>query len=253
VMELKRFLFPVPVLSPRLSSYWLILFTPIPFKLASALVEGLKSETLLQNDNAAKMYPNIKPSLFKDTVSEAITELEQNQVLSRWCDSSGQQACDIKEFDNPEGAILRDVRVVSYGPGRTQQDVYRSVCGLGGQNGWFRYNILWRIRGIMDKVVGGYGLNRGRRSGGELRMGDALDFWKVADIRPGKRVLLYAQMKVPGDAWLEFDVQPDQLIQTAHFLPRGLLGRLYWYSVLPFHNLVFSDLARTVVAGRKRK
>ena len=105
----------------------------------------------------------------------------------------------------------------------------------------------------MDKVVGGYGLNRGRRSGNELRMGDALDFWKVVDIRPGKRVLLYAQMKVPGEAWLEFDIQPDQLVQTAHFLPRGLLGRLYWYSVLPFHNLIFTDLARTVVAGRKRK
>lgn len=253
VMGLKRYLFPVPVLSPRLSSYWLMLFTPIPFKLASALVEGLKSETLLQNDNAKVMYPDIIPSLFKDTVSEAIGELEENQVLSRWCDSSAQIACDIKDFDNPEGAVLRDVKIVPYGKGRTQEDVYRSVCGLGGQNGWFRYHVLWRIRGIMDKIVGGYGLNRGRRSGNELRMGDALDFWKVVDIKPGKRVLLYAQMKVPGEAWLEFDIQPDQLVQTAHFLPRGLLGRLYWYSVLPFHYFVFTDLARTVVEGRKRK
>jgi uncharacterized protein YbjT (DUF2867 family) len=253
VMGLKRFLFPVPVLSPRLSSYWLILFTPIPFKLASALVEGLKSETLLQNDNAKAMYPHIIPSLFKDTVSMAITELEENQVLSRWCDSSAQIACDIKDFDNPEGAVLRDVKIVPFGTGRTQEDVYHSVCGLGGQNGWFRYHILWRIRGFIDKIVGGYGLNRGRRSGDELRIGDALDFWKVVDIRPGKRVLLYAQMKVPGEAWLEFDVQSDQLVQTAHFLPRGLLGRLYWYSILPFHYLVFTDLARTVVSGRKRK
>ncbi len=253
VMGLKRFLFPVPVLSPRLSSYWLILFTPIPFKLASALVEGLKSETVLQNDNAAQLYPDIKPSLFKKTVSEAIAELEQNQVLSRWCDSSAQVACDIKDFDNPEGAILRDVRVVPYGSGKSQEDVFRSVCGLGGRNGWFKYNILWRIRGIIDKLAGGYGLSRGRRSGDELRMGDALDFWKVVDIKPGKRVLLYAQMKLPGEAWLEFDIQPDQLVQTAHFLPRGLFGRLYWYSVLPFHYLVFTDLARTVVEGRKRK
>ncbi|WP_163340500.1 SDR family oxidoreductase [Desulfopila sp. IMCC35008] len=249
MMGLKRYLFPVPVLSPRLSSYWLILFTPIPFKLASALVEGLKSETVLQNNNAKKMYPDIKPALFKETVSDAMAELEQNQVLSRWCDSSAEIACDIKDFDNPEGAILRDVRIVPFGPDRTQDDIYRSVCSLGGPNGWFKYNVLWRIRGILDKVTGGYGLNRGRRSSDELRIGDALDFWKVVDLIPGKRVLLYAQMKVPGQAWLEFDIQPNQLVQTAHFLPRGLLGRLYWYSVLPLHYLVFTDLARTVVKG----
>jgi hypothetical protein len=251
VMGLKRYLFPVPVLSPRLSSYWLILFTPIPFKLASALVEGLKSETLLQNDNAAAIYPSIIPLSFKQTVSAAIKELEQNQVLSRWCDSSAGQACDIKDFDNPEGAILRDVKIVPFGPNTSQEDVFRSVCGVGGGNGWFKYNFLWRIRGTMDKIVGGYGLSRGRRLGEELRVGDALDFWKVVDLSPGKRLLLYAQMKVPGQAWLEFDVQHDQLVQIAHFLPRGLLGRLYWYSVLPLHYFVFTDLAHTVARGRK--
>jgi len=251
VMGLRRYLIPVPVLSPRLSSYWLILFTPIPFKLASALVEGLKSETVLQNDNAAKLYPEIKPSLFRKTVADAIEELEQNQVLSRWCDSSAKQACDIKEFDNPEGAILRDVRVVPFDQGERQEDVFTSVCGVGGSNGWFKYNALWKIRGTMDKLVGGYGLNRGRRLGAELRVGDALDFWKVVDLKPNKRLLLYAQMKVPGEAWLEFDVQSDQLVQTAHFLPRGLWGRLYWYSVLPFHHFVFNDLANTVVRGAR--
>ncbi|MFW2367740.1 MAG: SDR family oxidoreductase [Desulforhopalus sp.] len=248
VMGLKRYLFPVPVLSPRLSSYWLILFTPVPYKLASALVEGLKSETILQNDNATQFYPKIQPQLFKETVISAIQELEQNQVLSRWCDSSGRQACDIKDFDNPAGAILRDTRIVPYKNGERQEDVFQSACAVGGPNGWFRYNFLWRIRGIMDKLVGGYGLNRGRRLNQELRVGDALDFWKVVDIKPGKRLLLYAQMKVPGQAWLEFDVQPEQLVQTAHFLPKGLLGRLYWYSVLPVHHFVFNDLARTVVS-----
>ena len=99
----------------------------------------------------------------------------------------------------------------------------------------------------MDKLVGGYGLNRGRRLDRELRLGDALDFWKVVDIKEGKRLLLYAQMKLPGSAWLEFDIQPNQLVQTAHFLPRGLLGRLYWYAIAPLHNLVFADLARAVV------
>ena len=142
---------------------------------------------------------------------------------------------------------LRDIRVVGYDNQASQEAVFQSVCALGGPNGWFRYNFLWRLRGIMDKLSGGYGLSRGRRDNVELRVGDALDFWKVVDIKPGKRLLLYAQMKVPGEAWLEFDVQADQLVQTAHFIPHGLLGRLYWYSVLPVHHLVFSNLARTVV------
>lgn len=247
VMGLRRYLFPVPVLSPRLSSYWLILFTPLPYKLASALVEGLKSETLLQNDNAAIFFPDIKPSSFKETVARAIKELEQNQVISRWCDSSAQQACDIRDFDNPAGAIFRDVRIVPYENGEQPDEIFRSVCSLGGENGWFRYNNLWRIRGILDKIVGGYGLSRGRRSGTELRLGDALDFWKVVDLKPGKRLLLHAQMKVPGEAWLEFDVQPHQLVQTAHFLPKGVWGRFYWYALVPLHYFIFRDLAETVV------
>lgn len=254
VMGLKRHLFPVPLLSPRLSSYWLILFTPIPYKLAAALVEGLKSETVLQNDNAARFYPEIQPATFKQAVADAINELEHNQVLSRWCDSSEDQACDIRDFDNPAGAILRDTRIVSFNKGECQEDVFRSVCGIGGKKGWFRYNFLWRIRGTVDKLVGGSGLSRGRRSNTDLRTGDALDFWRVVDIKPGKRLLLHAQMKVPGDAWLEFDVQPDQLVQTAHFLPKGLWGRLYWYAVLPFHYFVFNDLAKTIVnsAGKNQ-
>ena len=252
VMGLRRVLLPVPVLSPRLSSYWLILFTPVPFQLAAALVEGLKSETVLQNDHAAKYYPQIKPLSFKQSVASAISELEHNQVLSRWCDSSGRQACDIKDFDDPAGAILRDIRIVPYSRGEDPAEVFRAACSLGGPNGWFKFNFLWRIRGLLDKLVGGYGLNRGRRLEGELRIGDALDFWKVADIKEGKRLLLYAQMKLPGQAWLEFDIQPDQLVQTAHYLPRGVLGRLYWYAVLPFHSLVFPDLARTVVRAARK-
>ncbi len=251
IMSLPRPLLPVPLLTPRLSSYWLILFTPIPFRLAAALVEGLKSETLLQNDNAARLFPEIRPKSFKEAVTAAIRELEQNQVISRWCDSSGRQACDIKDFDDPAGAIFRDVRIVPYRHGERQQDVFAAACAVGGEGGWFRYNYLWRLRGLLDKLAGGYGLNRGRRLARELRIGDALDFWKVADIREGKRLLLFAQMKLPGKAWLEFDIQPQQLVQTAHFLPHGLLGRLYWYIVLPFHHFVFPDLAETIVRSSR--
>jgi len=252
VARLKRFLIPVPVLSPRLSSYWLILFTPIPYRLASALVEGLKSETVLQNDNAKRYYPQIIPLPFNEAVARANKKLELNQVMSRWCDSSGEEACDIKDFNDPAGAVLRDIRIVPYSNGENAEDVFRSACEVGGPNGWFKYNVLWKIRGFLDKITGGYGLSRGRRQPRDLRLGDAVDFWKVADIKEGKRLLLYAQMKLPGQGWLEFDCQPDQLVQTAHFIPSGVLGRLYWYSIIPIHYLVFNDLARTVVSASKK-
>ena len=251
VMGLRRFMIPVPFLSPKLSSYWLILFTPIPYKLASSLVEGLKSETVRENDNARLYYPSILPTSYRQSVKHAISELEQDHIISRWCDSSSEKACDIKDFDNPAGSILRDVRIIPFQEEDSQEDVFKSVCSLGGPNGWFRYNFLWRLRGALDKISGGYGLSRGRRNTNDLRIGDALDFWKVADIKEGKRLLLYAQMKLPGQAWLEFDIQPYQLVQTAHFIPHGILGRLYWYSVYPLHIFVFSNLAKTVVKSSR--
>lgn len=247
VMGLKRHLIPVPVLSPRLSSYWLILFTPIPFAMASALVEGLKSETILLNDHAEKYFPHITPMPFEQCVKSAIKEMEHDHIISRWCDSSGGNICDLNDVDLPPGPILRDRRTFDIGS-LTPEQVFRSVCSLGGETGWFAYNMLWQIRGLVDKLMGGYGLNRGRRLQRELRVGDAVDFWKVADIKPEKRLLLLAQMKVPGKAWLEFDIKEGQLIQTAHFHPKGLLGRTYWYSVMPMHLLVFETLGRKILA-----
>jgi uncharacterized protein YbjT (DUF2867 family) len=246
VMGLKRFIVPVPVLSPRLSSYWLVLITTVPFKMAAALVEGLKSETVQQNDTAALLFPSIKPMSFIQAVEQAVKEIEKDQVVSRWCDSSAGEVCDIIYQDDPSSAVIRDRRMVEFGDVAPEK-VFRSALAIGGQRGWYKYNILWRIRGAIDKMAGGYGLNRGRRVSGELRIGDALDFWKVADIKPNKRLLLLAQMKLPGKAWLEFVIEEDVLIQTAHFYPRGLLGRLYWYSTLVFHNLVFQDLAEKIV------
>jgi uncharacterized protein YbjT (DUF2867 family) len=246
VMGLRRFVFPLPVLTPKLSSYWLIFFTPVPYKIAAALVEGLKSETVQQNDNAARYFPAIKPLSFEDSVRRAIKEIEDEQVVSRWCDSSAGEACDIIYQDDPSSAIIRDRRVIEFN-NVAPEKVFQSALAIGGERGWYKYNVLWRLRGAMDKMVGGYGLNRGRRVRRELRIGDALDFWKVADIKPNKRLLLLAQMKLPGKAWLEFIVEDNALIQTAHFYPRGVLGRLYWYSTLVFHNLVFQDLAEKIV------
>lgn len=250
VMGLRRFLFPVPVLSPKLSSYWLIVFTPLPYKLASALVEGLKSETLVLNDNAERYFPDIQPRNYEQAVAEALHEMENDQVLSRWCDSSGDTICDVKDQTDTRSAILRDIRKVPLG-GLDPQRVFQSACTIGGNTGWYTYNILWKIRGFIDKIAGGYGLNRGRRTLHSLRVGDALDFWKVVDIKENRRLLLLAQMKVPGKAWLEFDIQDDVFIQTAHFFPRGILGRLYWYSVVPLHNLVFNNLAGKIVEHAK--
>jgi len=246
VMGLRRFIFPLPVLTPRLSSYWLIFFTPVPYKIAAALVEGLKSETVQQNDNAARFFPEIVPLSFEESVRRAIREIEDKHVLSRWCDSSAGEVCDISGQDDPSSAIIRDRRVVEFS-GVAAEKVFQSALAIGGERGWYKYNILWRLRGAIDKMAGGYGLNRGRRESGELRVGDALDFWKVADIKPNKRLLLSAQMKLPGKAWLEFVIEDSMLIQTAHFYPHGILGRLYWYSTLVFHNLVFQDLAEKIV------
>ena len=245
-MGLKRYIIPVPLLSPRLSSYWLVLITTVPIKVAGALVEGLKSETVQQNDNAALLFPTLKPISFRQSVKFAINEIEKDQVVSRWCDSSGGEACDVIYQDDPSTAIIRDRRIVNC-EGAPPERIYRSILSLGGHKGWHKYHFLWRIRGAMDKAVGGYGLSRGRRNPNELRVGDALDFWKVADLKENKRVLLLAQMKLPGKAWLEFSIEGDQLIQTAHYYPNGLWGRLYWYATKPFHNLVFHDLAEKIV------
>jgi len=246
VMGLRRYMIPVPLLSPRLSSFWLILFTPIPYKMAAALVEGLRSETIVLNDNARKYFPNIAPEGYGTAIQKALKEIEEDQVISRWCDSSADIFCDIKGQDNIHQAILRDVRTIPL-HGIRPENVFKAACSIGGESGWFSYHFLWGLRGIIDKLFGGYGLNRGRRKHTKLRVGDALDFWKVADIKENKRILLLAQMKVPGKAWLEYDIQPEVLIQTAHFFPRGIMGRLYWISVSPLHNLVFVDLAKKIV------
>ena len=250
VMGLRRLILPVPVLSPRLSSYWLMLLTPVPHAIAAALVEGLKSETVAQDDHARRFFPQIRPISYEDAVQLALAEIEQNQVVSRWCDSSAGAVCDLQGEDDISRAMLRDRRVIPLGD-LPPAALYAAATALGGERGWFTYNFLWRLRGLIDKAVGGYGLNRGRRDPRELRIGDALDFWKVVDLKPGKRLLLAAQMKLPGKAWLEFDLQEGQFVQTAHFYPHGLWGRLYWYAMLPLHCLVFGDLARNIV-GRAR-
>ena len=244
VMELKRFIIPVPFLTIGLSSYWLNLFTPVPFQVARSLIEGLKSEVVIQNENAKKLFAQIEPISFKKAVEQALYEAEQNQVISRWSDS-GADVWKIDHQGSIAEAVFVDEKIIHISEDE-KQAIFESFCSIGGENGWFHYDWLWELRGFIDKLFGGVGLNRGRRSQTTLRKGDSLDFWKVVDIVDGKRLLLFAQMKVPGKAWLEFLITNDQLIQRAYFLPSGVLGRLYWYSLLVLHYFVFHDMINSI-------
>ena len=244
IMGLKRYLIPVPVLSPKISSYWLTLFTPVPFNVSSSLIEGLKSEVITQNDNAKKFF-DIKPQNFEISVKKALHEIEQNQVISRWSDSSG----DIWEKDHSNDIanavfIDRQIRDIS---NFEANKIYQSFMCIGGKNGWLAYDWLWEIRGLIDKIFGGFGINRGRRDECDLRIGDSLDFWKVVDVESNKRLLLFAQMKLPGRAWLEFIIEDGKLIQSAYFYPNGILGIIYWYSLIPLHWLIFGSMIDAII------
>jgi len=246
VMGLRRYIIPVPVLSPWLSSYWLILMTPVPFPIAQSLIQGLKSETIVKNQNSRKFFPQIHPLSYQESILRALKEIERDQVISRWCDSSAQRTCDIKGQDNLESAIFREKISSDFGeiPGHK---VFAAVESIGGDNGWYKFDWLWRLRGFIDIILAGPGLSRGRRDPNKLRIGDGLDFWKVVDVKPDKRLLLVNQMKVPGKAWLEFSVERTKLIQTAHFYPKGLWGRIYWYLTKPLHKLIFPDIVKGII------
>lgn len=244
-LGLKRYIIPLPFLSITLSSYWLNLFTPVPFGVAKALIEGLKSEVIIQNDNAKKYFPNINPISYIDSVKKAVEEIRNNQVLSRWSDRFGKawEKDHTKEIAN---AIFVDRRVEDISH-LSHEKVFKSFTSIGGEFGWFDFDFLWRIRGIIDKLIGGVGLKRGRRDQYNLRIGDSLDFWKVIDIQENKRLLLFAQMKLPGSAWLEFKIDNNKLIQSAYFYPKGVFGRLYWYCLVPVHYFVFNNMIKSII------
>jgi len=245
-MGLKRWIIPVPFFSPQLSSYWLVLFTPVPFSIASALVEGLKFESIRKNNTAYEMFPDITPDSYNRALDFAIEEIESNQILSRWSDSSDSEDA-ISVMNEEMGSAVFSYEVNRKITGITEKDLFSIVKTIGGENGWFRYHFLWVLRGLLDKLAGGYGLNRGRRHPSDLRTGDSIDFWKVVDFKDTSRLLLYAQMKLPGKGWLEFVVAKGHYIQTAYFLPKGLWGRLYWFGFLPVHKLIFLNMANQII------
>ena len=249
VLGLKRYLITLPFMSINLSSYWLNLFTPVPFTVAKALIEGLKSEVIIQNDHAKKYFPNITPISYEQAVTNAIKEIEKNQVISRWNDK-GDGVWEKNAQNEISKAIFIDRKEVDISNLEASK-VYQSFIGIGGENGWFDFDFLWELRGIIDKLIGGVGLKRGRRSQCDLRISDCLDFWKVVDLKKDERLLLYAQMKLPGEAWLEFKIKDNKLIQSAYFYPKGVLGRLYWYALVPLHYFVFNNMIKSIIKKAK--
>lgn len=247
-MGLKRYLIPLNVLTPKLSSYWLALFTPVPYSVASSLIEGLKSEVTVTN-NLQHEYFSIHPLTLEETVKHAILEIESNQVLSRWSDS-GSGAWEIDHAHDISDALYMDRRIIAL-EDITPKNGYESFCKIGGKNGWFGYDWLWNVRGFIDKLFKGAGMNRGRRDPHKLRIGDSVDFWKVVDLVENERLLLFAQMKLPGKAWLEFKIHEGNLIQSAYFYPDGIAGRLYWYALIPLHYLIFTNMIHSILKRAK--
>lgn len=246
--KLNRKILILPIMTPRLSSYWLYFVTTTTYRLAIALVNSMKIEVICR-DNKLISILNIQPLTYEEALSNAFLKIESNEVVSSWKDSlsSGRLNIKISDFINvPRFGCLTDERSQSY---IDREACIDKIWRIGGKNGWYYANFLWKFRGYLDLLVGGVGLRRGRTDEKELKAGDSLDFWRVlyANKEEG-RLLLFAEMKLPGEAWLEFKLDNGKLIQTATYRPIGVTGRLYWYTVYPFHGLIFKGMLSKLVS-----
>jgi len=252
VRNLKRFIFTVPVMTPRLSSYWLYFVTSTTYELAVNLVDSMKIDVICRDNELAQKL-GIDPVPYKRAVELAFDKIEQNMVVSSWKDSlvSSSKLGSLNQYVNvPRYGVFRDEKNVPVEHNSIDQ-VWQNVSAIGGERGWYYGNFLWKLRGYLDKLLGGIGLRRGRTNPDKIHAGDALDFWRVlvADDED-KRLLLYAEMKLPGEAWLEFDITEEngqgRLRQVATFRPYGVMGRLYWFAVQPFHLFIFRGMAEAI-------
>lgn len=251
----RRIILPVPLLSPRLSSLWIGLVTPLPVGVARPLVDSLKNDVTVK-DHAAERF-GIETIGLRAAIERALDRATRLDVPSRWSDASTGPA---KAFAwDPEwsgGTLLSDSQEIeTHAP---SSDVYWAVTRIGGSAGYYTQDWAWRIRGVLDTLVGGVGLRRGRRHPEEVRLGETIDFWRVSAVTPGTLLQLSAEMRLPGEAWLEWRVEPgDQghtlLHQTAYFRPRGLAGRVYWLAMLPFHRLIFGRMARSIAVAAEHR
>jgi len=247
VRKLKRWILTVPVMTPKLSSYWLYFVTSTSYKLASTLVNSMGVEVIGNKSDINKIL-DVQPMSYKQAVKFAFVKIKQNSIISSWKDSyisSGKLKNYVHEFINvPKHGCFKDFKKRKI---KNRERTLERIWAIGGETGWYYGTFLWKIRGFVDHFFGGAGLRRGRRHPSELNAGDALDFWRViyADKEKGK-LLLYAEMVLPGEAWLEFKIEEGILYQTATFRPHGLAGRLYWYAVMPFHWFVFNGMINNI-------
>jgi len=244
---LKRLMISVPLLTPRLSSLWLGLVTPVYARVGRELIAGLKNRSVVTDPAALAVFPT-RPVGLRDAIGRAIRYEDRAFALTRWSDARSSGGATTLPADARFGGKLIDARRI-----RVAVDADRAfvpIAGIGGQRGWYCWTWLWRIRGAIDLLMGGVGMRRGRRDPDAPAVGDALDFWRVEAYEPGRRLRLAAEMKVPGRAWLEFEVVPDGngalVHQTAVFEPTGLSGRLYWYLLLPVHAVIFGGMLRKI-------
>ncbi|MVN92347.1 SDR family oxidoreductase [Mucilaginibacter aquatilis] len=243
VRKLKRRIFTVPVMTPKLSSYWLYFVTSTSYPLAKNLVESMKVDVIgKKNELPEKLDIHLIP--YKEAIKIAFDKIEQNMVLSTWNDSVTTNIFSkglSEHIEVPQYGVFTDKQSMKT---KDEGKALERIFAIGGKNGWYYANWLWDFRGFFDRLFGGVGLRRGRRNQSDLSPGDALDFWRVIySSKQEKRLLLYAEMKLPGEAWLEFKIDDNNCVkQTATFRPLGLLGRLYWVSMLPFHYFIFRGM-----------
>ncbi|WP_224483745.1 SDR family oxidoreductase [Robertkochia aurantiaca] len=243
----KNWIFTVPVMTPKLSSYWLYFVTSTSYKLAMNLVDSMKTEVIAKDKRLQEML-GIKTHTYVEAIEMAFIKIEQNMVVSSWKDSmvSGRFKKDLNKYIRvPSYGVLRDHKSIQI---QDPEAVLERIWRIGGDTGWYYGDWMWKIRGFLDKLAGGVGLRRGRTHPDKIFPGDSLDFWRVllAD-KENKRLLLFAEMRLPGEAWLEFDIDENKVLhQTATFRPRGLWGRLYWYAMVPFHYFIFDQMIKNI-------
>jgi uncharacterized protein YbjT (DUF2867 family) len=247
VKKLQRYIYTVPVMTPKLSSYWLYFVTSTSFKLASALVSSMKVEVIC-SDNRINNLLGVTPISYRQALERALKKISDDDIISSWKDSqvSGQFRGNVSQYLKvPKRGCYIDRRKRTI---INREYTIARIWSIGGDTGWYYADWLWDLRGFIDKIFGGVGTRRGRTHKKEIHAGDALDFWRVvyADKKQGKLVL-YAEMKLPGEAWLEFKIINNTLYQAATFKPRGLMGRLYWYAVLPFHGFIFNGMLKKLI------
>lgn len=249
--NLKRWIINVPVLTPHLSSYWLVFITSVRYSLCSYLVESMKTSTIVQLDEIKKIIPHTCLT-YKEALELAFQKISQNEVISSWMDSweiLGTNPNIENYIQVPDEGCLKDQRRVLVKDSKAA--AIERIWRIGGTTGYYALNWAWHLRGLFDQMIGGVGLNRGRRHPFEIQVGDSIDFWRVilADKDNG-HLILYAGMKLPGEAWLQFKFQQKNddwfLVQTATFRPKGILGRLYWYVLIPFHFIIFQKMAKAL-------